>query len=190
MSALTACALSPRASAAGHASSSSPPPRRDYAALFERGRNGGAPPLFLAPMEGLGDRRLRRALAFSTGGFDEACREFTRVPGVLSQGANPEKLLRGIALTGYDADELTDWERFAWHHDDVRGEAPPPTSRAPNLLAAQLMGSNEELLERCARFLARQGGAPRVDLNCGCPANVVTGKGAGLGAATTPRPCP
>ena len=96
MSALTACALSPRASAAGHVSSSSPPPRRDYAALFERGRNGGAPPLFLAPMEGLGDRRLRRALAFSTGGFDEACREFTRVPGVLSQGANPEKLLRGI----------------------------------------------------------------------------------------------
>ena len=73
---------------------------------FERGRNGGAPPLFLAPEEGLGDRRLRRALAFSTGGFDEACREFTRVPGVLSQGANPEKLLRGIALTGYDADEL------------------------------------------------------------------------------------
>ena len=187
MSALTACALSPRASAAGHASSSSPPPRRDYAALFERGRNGGAPPLFLAPMEGLGDRRLRRALAFSTGGFDEACREFTRVPGVLSQGANPEKLLRGIALTGYDADELTDWERFAWHHDDVRGEAPPPTSRAPNLLAAQLMGSNEDLLERCARFLAHQGGAPRVDLNCGCPANVVTGKGAGSSLLRDPR---
>ena len=181
MSALARCALCPRASAADTASPSSPPPRRDYAALFERGRSGGVPPLFLAPMEGLGDRRLRRALAFSTGGFDEACREFTRVPGVLSQGARPEKLLRGIALTGYDADELTDWTKFAWNEwdQDALG-TPPPTSRAPNLLAAQLMGSNEELLERCARFLANEGGAPRVDLNCGCPANVVTGKGAGL----------
>ena len=153
-------------------------PRRDYPALFARGANGrGCPPLFLAPMEGLGDRRLRRALALSTGGvheacralhlvpdslftlhrctrsrsrtysphpplprltppvptsssaylsliaiifhffstwhlalctggFDEACREFTRVPGTLSQGAKPEKLLRGIALGGYDAEEL------------------------------------------------------------------------------------
>jgi tRNA-dihydrouridine synthase C len=139
-------------------------------------------------MEGLGDRRLRRALAFSTGGFDEACREFTRVPGVLSQGARPEKLLRGIALTGYDADELTDWTKFAWNEwdQDALG-TPPPTSRAPNLLAAQLMGSNEELLERCARFLANEGGAPRVDLNCGCPANVVTGKGAGSSLLRDPR---
>ena len=188
MSALARCALCPRASAADTASSSSPPPRRDYAALFERGRSGGVPPLFLAPMEGLGDRRLRRALAFSTGGFDEACREFTRVPGVLSQGARPEKLLRGIALTGYDADELTDWTKFAWNEwdQDALG-TPPPTSRAPNLLAAQLMGSNEELLERCARFLANEGGAPRVDLNCGCPANVVTGKGAGSSLLRDPR---
>ena len=188
MSALARCALCPRASAADTASPSSPPPRRDYAALFERGRSGGVPPLFLAPMEGLGDRRLRRALAFSTGGFDEACREFTRVPGVLSQGARPEKLLRGIALTGYDADELTDWTKFAWNEwDQDAVGTPPPTSRAPNLLAAQLMGSNEELLERCARFLANEGGAPRVDLNCGCPANVVTGKGAGSSLLRDPR---
>ena len=142
----------------------SPPPRRDYASLFARGAEGGCPPLFLAPMEGLGDRRLRRALARSTGGFDEACREFTRVPGALSQGAKPEKLLRGIALNGYAADELL-----------LLGDDAEDT----HLLAAQLMGSNPELLERCARILATEGHAPRVDLNCGCPANVVTGKGAG-----------
>lgn len=124
--------------------------------------------MFLAPMEGLGDRRLRRALARSTGGFDEACREFTRVPGALSQGAKPEKLLRGVALNGYAADELL------FLGDETSGE-----TEDMHLLAAQVMGSNPELLERCARFLAAEGGAPRVDLNCGCPANVVTGKGAG-----------
>ena len=119
-------------------------------------------------MEVLGDRRLRRALARSTGGFDEACREFTRVPGALSQGAKPEKLLRGVALNGYAADELL------FLSDETSGE-----TEDMHLLAAQVMGSNPELLERCARFLAAEGGAPRVDLNCGCPANVVTGKGAG-----------
>ena len=119
-------------------------------------------------MEGLGDRRLRRALARSTGGVDEACREFTRVPGALSQGAKPEKLLRGVALNGYAADELL------FLGDETSGE-----TEDMHLLAAQVMGSNPELLERCARFLAAEGGAPRVDLNCGCPANVVTGKGAG-----------
>ena len=173
----TACFASARvasASAASTSSSSDCPPRRDYAALFARGRApGGCPPLFLAPMEGLGDHRLRRALALSTGGFDEACREFTRVPGVLSQGAKPERLLRGIALKGYDARELVH-----------------PDSRAPHLLGAQLMGSNTELLERCARILAEEGGAPRVDLNCGCPANVVTGKGAGSSLLRDPRDVP
>ena len=87
MSALTACALSPRASAAGARVFILAATAEDYAALFERGRNGGAPPLFLAPMEGLGDRRLRRALAFNTGGFDEACREFRAFRGAIA-GAN------------------------------------------------------------------------------------------------------
>ena len=82
----------------------------------------------------------------------------------MSQGAKPEKLLRGIALNGYAADELL-----------LLGDDAEDT----HLLAAQLMGSNPELLERCARILATEGHAPRVDLNCGCPANVVTGKGAG-----------
>lgn len=153
----------------------SPPPRRDYAALFARGAEGGCPPLFLAPMEGLGDRRLRRALARSTGGFDEACREFTRVPGALSQGAKPEKLLRRVALNGYAADELLETSETSGASFGVGA----PTPETKHLLAAQLMGSNPELLEQCARILATEGGAPRVDLNCGCPASVVTGKGAG-----------
>lgn len=39
----------------------------------------GCPYLFLAPMEGLGDRPFRKAMA-SVGGFDEAVTEFIRVP--------------------------------------------------------------------------------------------------------------
>ncbi len=39
----------------------------------------GCPYLFLAPMEGVGDRSFRRAMA-SIGGFNEACTEFMRVP--------------------------------------------------------------------------------------------------------------
>jgi tRNA-dihydrouridine synthase C len=39
----------------------------------------GCPFLILAPMEGVGDRPFRKAMA-SVGGFDEAVREFLRVP--------------------------------------------------------------------------------------------------------------
>ena len=201
----------PRAPALFRASADAPDPprRRDYDALLSRGARGGPPALFLAPMEGLGDRRLRRALALSTGGFDEACREFTRVPGVISQGAKPEKLLRGIALNGYDAEELlapatlradehydchptmTGYSSRAYGggapespRDDESPLSPGSAviqipSRAPALLAAQLMGSNPDLLETCASYLATETSAPRVDLNCGCPAGLVTGKGAG-----------
>ena len=137
--------------------------RRDLA----RGAEGGCPPLFLAPMEGLGDRRLRRALARSTGGFDEACREFTRVPGALSQGAKPEKLLRRrVALNGYAADELLETSETSGATGDM------------HLLAAQLMGSNPELLEQCARILAREGRAARGP-ELRMPGERVTGKGAG-----------
>lgn len=41
--------------------------------------NDGCPYLLLAPMEGVGDKAFRRAMA-TLGGFDEACTEFLRVP--------------------------------------------------------------------------------------------------------------
>lgn len=48
----------------------------------------------------------------------------------------------------------------------------------PLPLAAQVMGSNTAVLKRLVpRLIAN--GAPRIDLNCGCPANCVTGKGVG-----------
>lgn len=136
----------------------------DYAALFRRGREGGAVAAFAAPMEGLGDCRFRIALgANGDGGFDEACREFIRVPGTLPNGADANKLLRNLCAR-YDAEEL--------------GGIP---------LAAQVMGSETDLLEIASRHLAVDKAAPRIDLNCGCPANVVTGKGAGSSLLRDPE---
>ncbi|HEV8052007.1 MAG TPA: tRNA-dihydrouridine synthase family protein [Parachlamydiaceae bacterium] len=107
--------------------------------------NHGCPYLFLAPMEGVGDRCFRKAMA-SVGGFDEAVTDFIRVP------CNAH--VKSLAKV-YDAKETL-----------------------PIPLAAQLMGSDPVLMAEMAREIESKG-APRIDLNCGCPSNTVTGKGAG-----------
>jgi tRNA-dihydrouridine synthase C len=48
----------------------------------------------------------------------------------------------------------------------------------PIPLAAQLMGSDVGLMAAMACEVEKRG-APRIDLNCGCPSNTVTGRGAG-----------
>ncbi|KIC75859.1 tRNA-dihydrouridine synthase C [Neochlamydia sp. TUME1] len=105
----------------------------------------GCPYLFLAPMEGVGDRCFRKAMA-TIGGFDEGVTEFIRVPS----NAHVSSLAKV-----YDSHEIS-----------------------PIPLAAQLMGSEPNLMAEMALEIARRG-APRIDLNCGCPSNKVTGRGAG-----------
>ena len=118
-------------------------------------------------MEGLGDKRFRKAISTVGGNFyDDICKEFTRVPGNLPNGAKAEKFIKKLSLHDYDAFELGS--------EGVK-------------VSAQLMGSNAELLELAAKELASEGEAPRVDLNCGCPANVVTGKGAGSSLLLDPN---
>lgn len=112
--------------------------------LLPKDKNG-CPFLLLAPMEGVGDRSFRKAMA-SIGGFDEAVREFLRVP----RNAHIPSL-----AAPYDAREL-----------------------APIPLVAQIMGSELDLMAEMAYQLVQMG-APRIDVNCGCPSNTVTGKGAG-----------
>lgn len=107
--------------------------------------SNGCPYLFLAPMEGLGDPYFRKAMAF-IGGFDEAVRDFLRVP------LNAH--VPSIAAS-YDPHEID-----------------------PIPLACQLMGSDASLMGLIAREIEKKG-ALRIDLNCGCPSNTVTGKGAG-----------
>jgi len=105
----------------------------------------GCPYLILAPMEGVGDRCFRKAMA-SVGGFDEAVTEFLRVPS----NAHVESLAKR-----YYAAETT-----------------------PIPLAAQIMGSDPALMAAMAKEIEKRG-APRIDINCGCPSNTVTGRGAG-----------
>lgn len=113
----------------------------------------GCPFLILAPMEGVGDRCFRKAMA-SIGGFDEAVRDFLRVP----KNAH----VKSLALV-YEADEL-----------------------APIPLVAQLMGSDPDLMADMAKEMVARG-ANRIDINCGCPSNTVTGRGAGSSLLKEPR---
>ena len=113
----------------------------------------GCPYLLLAPMEGVGDRCFRKAIA-TIGGFDEAVRDFLRVP----RNAHVESLAKE-----YVADELN-----------------------PIPLAAQLMGSDPELMAAMAQEMEKRG-ATRVDFNCGCPSKIVTGRGAGSSLLQDPR---
>lgn len=105
----------------------------------------GCPFLLLAPMEGVGDRCFRKAMA-SIGGFDEAVTDFLRVPS----NAHVESLAK----------------RYEYNET------------CPIPLAAQLMGSDPQLMADMAREIEKRG-AHRIDLNCGCPSNTVTGRGAG-----------
>jgi nifR3 family TIM-barrel protein len=105
----------------------------------------GCPYLQLAPMEGVGDACFRKAIA-SIGGFDEAVRDFLRVP----TNAHVKSLSKI-----YDSQEI-----------------------APIPLSAQIMGSDCNLMAEMAQELVLRG-AKRIDVNCGCPSNTVTGRGAG-----------
>ncbi len=107
--------------------------------------SNGCPYLILSPMEGVGDRSFRRAIA-SIGGFDEAVKDFLRVP----RNAHVKSLSKV-----YDPHEI-----------------------APFPLTPQIMGSDLALMGAMAKELEKKG-ALRIDLNCGCPSNIVTGRGAG-----------
>lgn len=113
----------------------------------------GCPYLLLAPMEGVGDRCFRRAMA-SVGGFDEAVTEFMRVPS----NAHVKSLAR-------------DYQFY---------------ETLPIPLAAQLMGSDPGLMADMAHEIEKLN-APRIDLNCGCPSNTVTGRGAGSSLLKDPN---
>lgn len=56
----------------------------------------------------------------------------------------------------------------------------------PIPIAAQIMGSDPQLMADMAYELEKLG-APRIDLNCGCPSNTVTGRGAGSSLLKNPE---
>lgn len=60
-----------------------------------------------------------------------------------------------------------------------------PDECAPIPQACQLMGGDPDLMAAMAREVERRG-APRIDINCGCPSNTVTGRGAGASLLKEP----
>jgi nifR3 family TIM-barrel protein len=56
----------------------------------------------------------------------------------------------------------------------------------PVPLAAQIMGSDPGLMAAMAKEIEKRG-APRIDLNCGCPSNTVTTRGAGSSLLKDPN---
>jgi tRNA-dihydrouridine synthase C len=112
-----------------------------------------SPRLYLAPMEGLGDRPFRVAIT-TIGGFDEACTSFLRVPSNA--------------------------------HCPSLAKAYIPDETAPIPQAVQVMGGDSELVAQMCVELQKRG-APRIDLNCGCPSNRVTGRAAGSSLLKEPE---
>ncbi len=61
-----------------------------------------------------------------------------------------------------------------------------PLALSPFPQAAQIMGSNPTLMGEMTRVLSEKK-APRIEVNCGCPSNTVTGRGAGSSLLKTPN---
>jgi len=71
-------------------------------------------------------------------------------------------------------------------HIKSLGKVYDPNETAPYPLSAQLMGQDPEFMAEMAIELELRG-ATRLDLNCGCPSNTVTGKGAGSSLLKDPN---
>jgi tRNA-dihydrouridine synthase len=129
-------------------------------------------------MENLANHQLRRAFARTIGGCDEMCSEFMRVPDAILQNGSRRGIVRGV-VQKYNPRELMQLaEGFEGDGDGWTLPYMP--------LGAQIMGSTADILSPVTAELLRRG-APRVDLNLGCPSNVVTGKGAGSSMLRTPE---
>lgn len=101
--------------------------------------------LILAPMEGLADFHVRRALT-DIGGFDWCVTEFVRVSGTLL----PPKTF------------------YRWCPELLQGAR----TRAGTPVHVQLLGSDPSCMaDNAARAVSL--GAPAIDLNFGCPAKTV-----------------
>lgn len=105
----------------------------------------GCPYLFLAPMEGVGDKTFRKAISL-IGGFDEAITEFMRVPTNAHVASLAKK----------------------YNHLEIH----------PFPLTPQIMGGDAHLMAKMAQELEKRQ-AKKIDINCGCPSNKVTRRGAG-----------
>ncbi len=103
------------------------------------------------------------------------------------EGVGSHPFRKAISLIGGFDEACTDFLRVPLNaHIPSLAKRYNPHETAPIPLAAQIMGSDVELMGQMCAELFRLG-APRVDLNCGCPANRVTGRGAGSSLLKDPH---
>lgn len=102
------------------------------------------------------------------------------------EGVGCKSFRRSIATIGGFDEACTEFIRVPTNaHVKSLAKVYDPFDTAPIPQAAQVMGSIPNLMADMAAELQRLG-APRIDLNCGCPSNTVTGRGAGSTLLKTP----
>ncbi|MBS0651546.1 MAG: tRNA-dihydrouridine synthase family protein [Verrucomicrobia bacterium] len=95
------------------------------------------------------------------------------------EGVGDRCFRRAMASIGGFDEAVTDFLRVPSNaHVQSLARVYEAEETKPIPLAAQLMGSDIELMAAMAQEVEKRG-APRIDLNCGCPSNTVTGRGAG-----------
>ncbi len=103
------------------------------------------------------------------------------------EGVGDRCFRKAIASVGGFDEAVTDFLRVPSNaHVQSLASQYQVDETAPIPLAAQIMGSNPELMAAMAREIEKRG-APRIDVNCGCPSNTVTGRGAGSSLLKDPN---
>jgi nifR3 family TIM-barrel protein len=103
------------------------------------------------------------------------------------EGVGDRCFRRAMASVGGFDEAVTDFIRVPSNaHVQSLARVYQVNEIAPIPIAAQIMGSDCELMAAMAREIERRG-APRIDLNCGCPSNTVTGRGAGSSLLKDPN---
>lgn len=102
------------------------------------------------------------------------------------EGVGDRCFRKAMASVGGFDEAVTDFIRVPINaHVRSLAKVYEANETSPIPLAAQLMGSDPILMAEMAIEIAKRG-ALRIDLNCGCPSNTVTGKGAGSSLLKAP----
>ncbi|NDD58593.1 MAG: tRNA-dihydrouridine synthase family protein [Chlamydiae bacterium] len=103
------------------------------------------------------------------------------------EGVGDHCFRKAMAFVGGFDEAVTDFLRVPSNaHVESLAKRYRHDETSPIPLAVQLMGSDPELLaSMCVQMEKKL--APRIDLNCGCPSNTVTGRGAGSSLLKDPK---
>jgi tRNA-dihydrouridine synthase C len=103
------------------------------------------------------------------------------------EGVGSQGFRRSLAKIGGFDEACTEFLRVPSNaHVKSLAKRYDPKDTLPIPQAAQIMGSIPSLMGDMSYELELLG-APRIDLNCGCPSNTVTGRGAGSSLLKTPH---